>query len=200
MAKQTLGRLRSQHLCRRTVAAMLAPVLLFCSAMFSVASADQNAVELPSLFEELSTVDDLGRANQIQHLVWEHWLTGPDGTSHNLMLQIQTALQQGRPEVGVLLSDQLIDSYPEFAEAWNKRATFYFMMNRLEESVEDIQTTLKLEPNHFGALSGLGLILMRTGDAEGALAAFKAVLDINPLSLSAQQNAAQAKDQLGTEI
>ena len=73
-------------------------------------------------------------------------------------------------------------------------------MNRLDESVQDIQTTLTLEPNHFGALSGLGLILMRTGDAEGALAAFEAVLEINPMSLSAQQNAAQARDQLGTDI
>jgi len=200
MAKQSLGRLYSQLNSRQFVTAMLAPALLFVSSVFSVAWADQNSAELPPLFEELSTVDDLGRASQIQQSVWELWLTGPDSTSHNLMLQIQTALQQGRPEVGLLLSEQLIDSYPQFAEAWNKRATFYFMLNRLEESVEDIQTTLKLEPNHFGALSGLGLILMRTGDAEGALAAFEAVLEINPLSLSAQQNAAQAKDKLGTEI
>jgi len=189
---------------RRHSRPLVFTVLTFVSILLvshtPITLADQHAPELPGLFEELAHNDDISRAQQIEQSVWGHWLTGPDKTSDILMVQIQGALQQGRPQVGLVLCNQLIDQYPEYAEAWNKRATFYYLMNRLDESVQDIQTTLTLEPNHFGALSGLGLILMRTGDAEGALAAFEAVLEINPMSLSAQQNAAQARDQLGTDI
>ncbi len=185
---------------RRLFVALLAFIGLIFNAALAPAYADQNAKELPALFEELAVVSDQNRANQIQQSVWEHWLTGPDEAADALMLQIQTALQLGRHQVGLVLTNQLIDQYPDYAEGWNKRATFFYLLNRLDESVEDIQTTLNLEPNHFGALSGLGLILLRTGDAEGALAAFEAVLEINPLSASALQNAEQARDQLGTEI
>lgn len=185
---------------QRIVFAVLASGGLFFTGALTQAWADQNAEELPGLFEELAGIDDQNRANQIQQSVWQHWLTGPDDTSDALMVQIQTALQLGRHQVGLVLSNQLIDQYPEYAEGWNKRATFFYILNQLDESVEDIQSTLALEPNHFGALSGLGLILLRTGDAEGALAAFEAVLEINPLSTSALQNAEQARDQLGTDI
>lgn len=200
MANTKRSRLPNRPQSEKSVFAVLAQAFVFGVMSITPALADQNAKELPGLFGELAEVEDQNRANQIQQTVWGHWLTGPDDTSDALMLQIQTALELGRPQVGIELSNQLIDSYPEYAEAWNKRATFFYILNRLDESVADIKTTLDLEPNHFGALSGLGLILMRTGDAEGALAAFEAVLKINPLSLSAQQNAARAKDQLGTDI
>ena len=164
------------------------------------ASADQHAPELPELFEKLNSTDELLDALLLEQQIWGHWLEGPDETSNQLMSQIQAALQSGQNEIGLVLSNQLIDAYPDYAEAWNKRATFYFLLNRLDSSVEDIQTTIKLEPNHFGALSGLGLILMRTGDAEGALLAFEEVLKISPSSQSAASNAAIARDQLGTDI
>lgn len=162
--------------------------------------ADQYAAELPALFDQLSATDELHDALALEQQIWGHWLDGPDDDSSQLMGQIQSALQSGQSEFGLVLCNQLIDAYPDFAEAWNKRATFYFILNRLEESVADIQTTLELEPNHFGALSGLGLILMRTGDAEGALLAFEEVLKISPSSQSAASNAALARDQLGTDI
>ena len=200
MARNQRNRRMSRFGSTHWVSAGLIPLVFFISSMTGVANADQHAEELPALFEELAQSKDFHRANQIEQMVWGHWLTGPDPTSDHLMVEIQNALQLGRPQVGLVLCNQLIDKYPDYAEGWNKRATFYFILNRFNESVEDIQTTLSLEPNHFGALSGLGLILLRTGDAEGALAAFEAVLEINPQSISAQQNVARAKDRLGTEI
>lgn len=162
--------------------------------------ADQNAPELPGLFDQLKSTDQPIDAQPLEQQIWGHWLTGPDEVSGHMMSQIQIALQSGQHELGLVLCDQLIDAYPDFAEAWNKRATFMYILNRLDESVVDIQATLELEPNHFGALSGLGLILMRTGDAEGALHAFEEVLKISPSSRSATSNAALARDQLGTDI
>ena len=163
-------------------------------------SADQSATELPELFEQLKVEENRADAAQLEQAIWAHWLTGPDKTSDQMMLQIQSALQLGRHELGLVLCNQLVDAYPDFAEAWNKRATILYLLNRPEESVADIRTTLELEPNHFGALSGLGLILLSAGDAEGSLHAFEEVLSITPLSKSAELNAARARAKIGTDI
>ena len=74
----------------------------------------------------------------------------------------------------------LIDACPDYAEAWNKRATLFFVMKRDLESVEDICRTLEIEPRHFGALAGLGQILARHGRADLAEIAFAAALRLNP--------------------
>ena len=69
---------------------------------------------------------------------------------------------------------------PDWAEAWNKRATLYYMLGRDEDSVRDIHRTLELEPRHFGALSGFAQICLRAGDRGSALVAFETALRINP--------------------
>jgi len=187
---------------RQLRALVVGLVVLVCSNVVPVSTvkADQTAAELPGLFEKLAEASSAESARELEAKIWGHWLMGPDTSSDQLMTQIQTALQLGRHDVGLLLCNQLVDAYPNYAEAWNKRATFFYLLNRLDESVADIQTTLDLEPRHFGALSGLGLILLSTGDAEGALLAFESVLSISPESTSAMANAARARDQLGLDI
>ncbi len=84
--------------------------------------------------------------------------------------------------------DRVTKLAPDFAEGWNKRATVYYLMDDLEESVQDIQRTLTLEPRHFGALSGMGLIFMQLGDDEGALRAYEEVIKIHPNAPGAQHH------------
>src|SRR3546814_6374505 len=74
----------------------------------------------------------------------------------------------------------LVEDAPDFAEAWNKRATVHFLMGHLAESAADVAETLRLEPRHFGALSGLGQIELLRDDLEGALEAFRAALKVHP--------------------
>ena len=76
--------------------------------------------------------------------------------------------------------NDLVRLAPEFAEGWNKRATLHFVLEDYGKSLDDIARTLKLEPRHFGALSGLGIILDRIGDQTGALEAYRRAVEIHP--------------------
>ena len=101
------------------------------------------------------------------------------------MSQGLKALDNNNLEKGLGLFNNIIDMDPNFAEAWNKRATIYFLMRNFDKSMQDIRQTLILEPRHFGAISGLGLIFNALGQPENALSAFRRVREIYPLSRSA---------------
>lgn len=92
----------------------------------------------------------------------------------------RSALSGGDAETAIGHFTRLIELAPDFAEAWNMRATAYYLEDRLGESVADIAQVLALEPRHFGALWGLGLILDRIGSEEKALQAFRAAVALNP--------------------
>jgi tetratricopeptide (TPR) repeat protein len=74
----------------------------------------------------------------------------------------------------------LIRLAPNLAEAWNKRATLYYLMRKFDASIADVKQTLALEPRHFGAVAGLGLIFEQLGNLPAALQAFREGLKINP--------------------
>ena len=76
--------------------------------------------------------------------------------------------------------DQVIVLKPDFAEGWNKRATVHYLADDYASSVADIRQTLALQPRHFGALSGLGMILQETGQKEQAIVVLRKALAINP--------------------
>jgi len=75
---------------------------------------------------------------------------------------------------------QLVESYPDFAEGWNRRATLYFMEQRYDASLVDIDHVLALEPRHFGALAGKGMILHLQGKTIEALKTLHEALQMNP--------------------
>ena len=74
----------------------------------------------------------------------------------------------------------MIDHAPEFAEAYNARATAFYQADKYGPSLQDIRTTLAMNPRHFGALSGLALILEELGEEEQALEAYRAIEAIHP--------------------
>ena len=89
-------------------------------------------------------------------------------------------MNSGHLGAAEVVFSRIINSHPDFAEAWNKRATVRFFRGNDTGSASDILQVIKLEPRHFGALSGLGMIRIRTGDLEGALKAYKAAQRMNP--------------------
>ncbi len=96
------------------------------------------------------------------------------------MAQGMIAMRRGVLDQALQRFDAIIAHAPDFAEGWNKRATVLYMMGRHDESVADVQHVLNLEPRHYGALSGLGMILIALGREEEALAWLHRALELNP--------------------
>jgi len=173
--------------------------LLWCMCL-PAALADQNAAELPALFEELAQAATAADAQRIESRIWQLWLKAPDKNSGLLLSQIGEAMRHGELELALRLGHQLVDSQPDFAEAWNKRATIYYLLGDASASVLDIRQTLALEPRHFGAISGLGLIFVRQEEFQSALDAFRQVLLISPASASAKRSIEQVRQLIEREI
>ncbi len=89
-------------------------------------------------------------------------------------------MRTGAHERALAILDRIVTMAPDFAEGWNKRATVLYMLDRHDKSLEDIAKVLKLEPRHFGAIAGSGLIAIARNDWKTALAAYKRALAINP--------------------
>ena len=178
----------------------LALLLATLGGFVSIASADQRDPELPGLFEQLENASDSLQAEQIESQIWLTWLQTDDAQSEALLNNVVAAMGNGDMNGALVASTALIELNPDFAEAWNKRATIHYLMGDVKSSVEDIHRTLQLEPRHFGAISGLGLIFLRQGNLSAALEAFEQVLQITPQSRNARRSAEQVRSQIGEEI
>ena len=153
-----------------------------------VKTSGDDTVTLDTLFVELEKAPSLAEAQRVERIIWAkwHWHKIPR-LSQKLRLGT-TYLQEKNFKKALYIFNNIIKEAPAFSEAYNKRATTYFLMKKYEKSLMDIKATLTLEPRHFGALSGMGLIFMNRGDFQRALVAFTAVLKIYPFSISAAAN------------
>jgi tetratricopeptide (TPR) repeat protein len=158
------------------VLALLLALLLVPAA----ARADQRDGRLDPLFERLQSDLDAPDAVAAEQQIWQIWIEFDDPTISQLMRRGMTAMAGGDHEEALRSFDRMVAKAPDFAEAWNKRATVLFLMGRYEDSVLDIQRTLQLEPRHFGALSGLGLIYDAVEEPAAAIRSLEAALEINP--------------------
>ena len=150
--------------------------------MVSSAGADQRDPRLPDLFEQLRSTGESVAARNAERQIWQIWMGSGSDDIDGIMREGIEAMQTGRFDDAIGHFGRIVEMAPDFAEGWNKRATAYYLNDDLRESVRDIQRTLELEPRHFGAISGMGLIFLKRGDPLGALDVFEAVLEIHPHS------------------
>lgn len=187
---------------RSTRAAWVSSLVVCLSLLLSplVSTADQNAPELPGLFSKLKAETDPEVAKSIEEQIWQHWFVAPDEEAASMLSQISQAMSLGQFDLALRLCNQLVYIYPEFAEGWNRRATVQYQLKNHAASVADIRETIRLEPRHFGAISGLGLIFLRTKDYPAALEAFEQVLAISPASVNAKRSIEFVRSEMGREI
>jgi tetratricopeptide (TPR) repeat protein len=151
---------------------------------------------LNALFLRLRDAEDERSAQLIEQAVWQVWLQSGSETVDLLMQQSIKALNDEQQDAALGILDAIVELAPDYAEGWNKRATVLFLMQRFHESMRDIVRVLELEPRHFGALSGIGLIRRSLGDKQEALAAFRQALEIHPYLPGARE----AIEELSEEV
>lgn len=158
---------------------LLAAIVAFLTAFQAVA--DQRDPRLDPLFAELKTATSVTDARYIEREIWGIWSEhGADVEAEMRFNEGMLLMNAGHLERAIRMFSVVIDVAPDFAEAWNKRATLLYFTGDYAGSVRDIERTLALEPRHFGALSGLGLIYQQLESPDGAIKAFRAALEINP--------------------
>jgi len=162
--------------------------------------ADQNAENLDKLFDELAAAKYPTTAQQIEREIWRTWLESGDVEVDEKLRAGMRDMSAGNLEASIEHFTQVVEMAPEFAEGWNKRATAHFYNNEPAKSMRDIQRTLSLEPRHFGAISGMGLIFLQQGDERSALEAFEQVLEIHPMAGGANAQVERLKKKLGSGI
>ena len=135
--------------------------------------------ELEALFEGLKSAEP-AQAAQIENRIQEIWSQSGSPSMDLLLDRGREALTEGDTTLAIQHFTALIDHAPEFAEGYNGRATAYFQAGRYGLSLEDIRQTLTLNPRHFGAMSGLALILEELERPDEALSAWREVQKINP--------------------
>jgi tetratricopeptide (TPR) repeat protein len=140
----------------------------------------EKTKNLDFLFGALKAAPDQESAKAVEARIWALWTATPSDTAALLMSRAKVALDSKDTDVALKLLDAVIKLRPDYVEAWNRRATIYYLQNDYRRSMEDIRQVLIREPRHFGALAGLGMIMQETGDDKHALDAFRKALAINP--------------------
>ena len=135
---------------------------------------------LDRLFEALKVAPDDDSAKYVENRIWAIWLGSPSDTANLLMGRVKTAVDGKDLDLAIKLLDAVIDIRPDFVEAWNRRATVYYTKKDFGRALADIHEVLAREPRHFGALSGLGIILQELGDDKHALEVFRRALAVHP--------------------
>src|SRR3981081_178515 len=128
----------------------------------------------------LKAAPDEASAKHVEARIWAMWMQTPSDTAALLMTRAKAAMDAQNIDVALKLLDSVVKLRPDYVEAWNRRATLYYLKNDYVHSMEDIQQVLSREPRHFGALAGLGMIMQDIGDDKQSLDAFRKALAVNP--------------------
>ncbi len=179
---------------------ILSLLLMFFGAL-PAGHADQNDSELDALFDTLHNADTTpSQARVITSEIWQQWLRTDNDEAQKLMRIGIEMMNEYALEEAVKVFSAIIEIEPDFAEAWNKRATVYYMMGKFDLSTADVAETVRLEPRHFGALSGQGLIYLKTNRREAAVEWFKRALRMNPFMENIRTSVEQLEQELKANI
>ncbi|WP_084462612.1 tetratricopeptide repeat protein [Oceanibaculum pacificum] len=160
--------------------ALLLAAILWGGAAHATGANSRNDARLEPLFQQLKNAKDPAVAKLLEAQIWHIW-TWTDIEDVNLLMRMGIgAMEREDYEAALLHFGEMVRIAPDFAEGWNKRATVYYLQGNYTASVIDIERVLEIEPKHFGALAGLGLIYLQLDRKKPALRAFQKALEIHP--------------------
>lgn len=175
----------------------IAWVLILCFPLTGYS--DQTDPKLKELFLALKNSQDGSLLMQVEAEIWETWYRSGQDDVDSLMQLAAGSAKSGDLATAESIYSQVIEKLPQFSEGWNRRATIRYYRNDYQGSLEDIEQTLKLEPRHFGAVWGLGMILGSQREFERAILAFERLLEIKPNASDARPRIELLKQELAKE-
>ena len=142
--------------------------------------ADDRTKILDRLFNDLK-INNTNLSSQTEQKIWKIWSTHPSDNKLTSLLSIGSDLVNNNElSKAIEIFTKVIEIDPNWAEAWNKRATVFYMIGEFEKSQKDIDQVLKLEKRHFGALAGQGLVNIKLKNYDKAIQSYKNAMEIYP--------------------
>ena len=155
-------------------------LFLFIFNFISSAQSSQKVI-LNNLFDQLQIINNSKSAALLEQKIWSIWNEHPSDFKLTEKLEFGTELMQyGDYNYALKIFNNILENDPKWSEAWNKRATVYFLMNQLKKSLDDIDKVLYIEPRHFGALSGQARIFIKLQEYEKAIKSIEQALKFYP--------------------
>ena len=150
---------------------------------FTIANSEnyEQKKKLNQLFNQLEKINNPKMVELLEKKIWSVWHEHPNDNKLTEKLKLGTELTQyGSYEYALKIFNNILVSDPGWSEAWNKRATLFFLMNRYTKSLNDIEKVLNIESRHFGALSGQARIFIKLQEYEKAIASINKALKFHP--------------------
>jgi tetratricopeptide (TPR) repeat protein len=163
------------------------------------AACDQTDQRLDQLFTTLQNSHDDSELQETEESIWKIWYQSGDEEVDARMEKAAALVAIGQLAAAEKIYTGIIEALPEFSEGWNRRATVRFYQGDFAGSLADIEETLRLEPRHFGAIWGLGMILGSQHDYERAILAFERLLEIKPNAQDARPRIEMLKQEMARE-
>lgn len=151
-------------------------LILYSNALI----ADERKSKLNKLFNDLK-IDNASLSFEVEQKIWKLWSTHPSDQKLTEMLSKGSDLVNNQKlNEAIIIFSKVIDLDPEWAEAWNKRATVLYLIGEYQGSQNDINKVLQLEDRHFGALAGQGLVNIQLKNYEKAMMSYEKAKKIYP--------------------
>lgn len=157
---------------------------------------EDRASRLERLYDRLGRARTASEARRFASSIDQLRLRSGSDTADLLARRALEAIGRKETDAAIELLGAVVDLQPDFAEAWNRRATVFFLKGDYGRSMRDIRETLAREPRHWGAWAGLGRILEETGDKPRALAAYRRALAVHPFL----EGLKEKTERLATEV
>ena len=180
-------------------------ILIFTFLFFDNVSSEDRNGQLNKLFIQLKNAKDLSSSLTIGNKIQKIWSVHPSDDRRGFRLtellnQGVVLINRRESNKAYELFTNIIATEPDWSEAWNKRATVLYLMNRYQSSLDDIKITLSLEPRHFGALSGQALNYIELKEYEKAIESFEAAQKIYPLLDSAKKMIPELRELIKDQV
>lgn len=156
-------------------------ILTLLISSFLISAHSSQKIVLDKLFNQLIETNNTNNAEQLEKKIWSVWSEHPNNNRLTEKLEFGTELMQyGDYYYALKVFNNIIVTDPRWSEAWNKRATVFFLMNEFNNSLDDIDKVLSIEPRHFGALSGQARIFIKLQKYEKAIKSIERALEFYP--------------------